>query len=194
MPNQNNRADALVADELLFTKLKQDPSAVGEVYDRYADRLYAFLLKRCGHAETAEDLVSHTFVKFLETLPRLTWQGVPFSALLFRIGSNALTDHWRKSSTQKDVALDLDEWEPPSEDSPAWTTEIVMEGERIRDAMKLLSSRDQEVLDLRFYAGLEAREIATMLETTPNHAAVLVYRAVGRLREKLTTVSAEKSL
>ncbi|MBI5654246.1 sigma-70 family RNA polymerase sigma factor [Candidatus Uhrbacteria bacterium] len=175
----------LEQDHELFLRLKDDPSVVGEVYDLYADRLYGFLLKRCSHKETAEDLVSHTFMKLLESLPSLEWKNAPLSAWLYQVASNALTDHFRKASTRKDTQLDTDVWDPPSADDPAWTAELKIEGEKLREILKELSDRDQEILDLKFFAQLETAEIAAQLDISPNHASVLVYRALGRLRQKL---------
>jgi len=180
------RERALEQDFELFRRLKQDPSAVGELYDRYADKLYGFLLKRCGHKETAEDLVSHTFMRLLESLPTLEWKNAPLSAWLYQVASNALIDHYRKASTRRDTDLDTDEWDPPGTDDPAWNAELKIEGEGLRLAMRQLSPRDQQVLDLRFFAGLETLEVADQLGITSNHAAVLVYRALGRLRQVMS--------
>jgi RNA polymerase sigma-70 factor, ECF subfamily len=174
-----------LSDEQLLKRAQEDRANVALVYDRYADKVYGFFIKRCGHKETAEDLTSKTFLKFLEALPTLTWTGAPLSAWLFRVATNLLTDHWRLASTKRDTALDEDDWDPPSNDDPSWTAEIKIEGDKLRDAMKALPSRDQEVLGMRFFAGLENQEIAQSLGVSDNHAAVLTYRAVGRLRKLL---------
>ncbi|MDQ7814282.1 MAG: sigma-70 family RNA polymerase sigma factor [Patescibacteria group bacterium] len=179
-------ARSLEQDHELFLRLKQDPAVVGEVYDLYADRLYGFILKRCGHKETAEDLLSHIFTKFLESLPDLEWKNAPLSAWLFKAASNALIDHYRRASTRLNEGLDED-WDLPGKDDPVWNTEIKIEGENIRVAMKELSARDQRVLDLKFFAGFETDEVAFELGVTSNHAAVLIYRALGRLRQKIQT-------
>ncbi|MBU1349136.1 sigma-70 family RNA polymerase sigma factor [Patescibacteria group bacterium] len=169
-------------DRDLFGRLASDPSAIGEAYDLYADRLYGFLLKRCGHKETAEDLVSRTFMKLLESAPTLEWRGASLGAWLFRVASNLLTDHWRSASVRKDEAVDPDTWDPPSADDPAWNAHVSIEGDRLRETLKRLSARDQQVIDMKFYGGCDTAEIAAGLGVTPNHAAVLVYRAIGRLR------------
>ncbi|MFH1078436.1 MAG: RNA polymerase sigma factor [Patescibacteria group bacterium] len=169
-------------DRELFGRLATDPTAIGEAYDRYADRLYGFLLKRCGHTQTAEDLVSRTFMKLLESAPTLEWKGVSLGAWLYRVATNLLTDHWRSASTRKDETMDPDTWDPPSDDDPAWTAHVTIEGERLRETLKGLSARDQQVLDMKFYGGFDTAEIAAGLGVSANHAAVLTYRAVGRLR------------
>ena len=174
-------------DQALLERAKSDPNGVVEVYDRYADRLYGYFYKRCGQRELAEDLTSTVFVRFLKALPTLEWRGLPLEAWLFRTASNALIDHWRRAGTHMEVVPDDDDddapWDPPSLDaSPAEHAEIAMDAERIREVMRGLSARDQEVLDLRFFAGLEAMEMGQILNISANHASVLVYRALSRLR------------
>ena len=178
----------LEQEKALFERLKTDPEVIGEIYDRDAQRLYAYLLKRCGHKETAEDLVAQCFIKLMESAPTLEWKGVPICAWLYRVATNALADHWRSSAVRKSVSLDDEDtgWDPPSADDPAWSAEMVLEGEKLRAALDQLSRRDQEVLTLKFYGEYETEEIATEMKISNNHAAVLVYRALGRMRKVLT--------
>lgn len=174
-------------DEALLARAKADARGVVEVYDRYADRVYRYFLRRCGHRELAEDLTSQLFVRLIKSLPTLEWRGLPLEAWLFRTASNLLIDHWRKQGRVFETHPESDDetgsWEPLAHDpSPAETAELVMESEKLREVLARLSPRDQEVLDLRFFAGLEPMEMAEMLHISPNHASVLVYRAIARLR------------
>ena len=171
-------------DEELLQRAKVSAEGVGAVYDAYADRLYGFLIQRCGQKELAEDLVSKTFVKFIEQLPNLEWRGVPLHAWLCRVASHLLIDHWRSAQSRLDKQLlDEETWDPPAEhDNPAWYAELALERDKLMEVLKQLPPRDQEVLDLHFFGQQEAREIAQLLDVSANHAAVLVYRALGRLR------------
>ncbi len=174
-------------DAALLERAKAGPNGVMEVYDRYADRLYAYFLRRCGQRELAEDLTSQIFVKFLKSLPTLEWRGLPLEAWLFRAASNALIDHWRKAGVHFEVHPDDVEgepvWDPPSPlPSPSVHAELSMASDQLRDVLSRLSPRDQEILDLRFFAGLEPMEMANVLGISANHASVLVYRALARLR------------
>lgn len=185
-----SKENSAARERELFDRLKRDPKVIGEVYDAYADRLYGFLMKRCGHKETAEDIVSRTFTKLLESRETLEWRGATLGAWLFRVSSNALADHWRSASHRLESDLNIEEWDPPADDDPAWNAEIRLEGEKLRALMKELAARDQEVLDLKFYGGLETAEIAAALSISPNHAAVLLYRAIGRLRQRTIKTAA----
>ncbi len=166
----------------LFFRFKKDASSIGEIYDLFADAVYGYVLKRCGQKELAEDLVSQAFLKLLESRASLEWREVSVRAWLFSVASNALIDHTRKSSTKKEMEWDVD-WDPPSQDDPAWNAQLICEGEKLKSILATLSPRDQYVIDLRFFAGLEPQEIGTLLNVSANHASVLVYRAVGRLRQ-----------
>lgn len=166
-----------------FECLKKDPANIAELYDRSADKLFRFLLKRVGHKETAEDMVSRAFMKLLEALPALVWKGVSIEAWLYKTATNGLIDHWRCSDRRCEVLTDeLPEAE--SDDDPATAAEINLEAEKLARVLSELSPRDQQVLDLRFFGGFEPAEIAEVMSIQPNHAAVLVYRALGRLRKK----------
>lgn len=171
-------------EEGLLAYAKTAPEGVVEVYDRYADRLFGYFLKRSTHRETAEDLVSKVFVQFLKALPTLEWRGLPLEAWLFRAASNLLIDHWRSAGVRLEEELPQNEaWDPPSlEALPDQQADRRLGEERMLDVLKTLSPRDQQILDLRFFAQLEPVEIAKLLKISPNHASVRVYRALANLR------------
>jgi len=84
------------ADRLLIEAVQADPARFVEIYDGYVDRIYAYVSRRVGNRADAEDITSQVFEQALGAIPRLEWRGVPLSAWLFKIASNALTDHWRE--------------------------------------------------------------------------------------------------
>jgi RNA polymerase sigma-70 factor (ECF subfamily) len=49
-------------------------------------------------------------------------------------------------------------------------------------ALDALSDRDRELIGLRYGAGLKARQIAELLDSTPNAIDVSLHRAVARMR------------
>jgi RNA polymerase sigma-70 factor (ECF subfamily) len=171
----------------LFLRFKADPEVVSEIYDRHAKSLYSFLLKRCSNKEIAEDITAQCFVKLLENHSALEWKGAPIGAWLYRVAHNALADHWRSARVRKEMAVldDEDSWDPPSDDDPAWNAEISIERDRLAEAMNQLSLRDQQILTLRFYGGYKTEDVAQEMSISNNHAAVLIYRALGRMRKIL---------
>lgn len=174
---------SLAEEKDLFMRLKTDPEAIGEVYDLYAGPIFGFCMKRCGDKEISEDLIQQTFVKLIESIPTLEWRGIRLGAWLYTTAGNGLIDHFRKASTRRDTDLESEEWNLPSDDDPEWNAELSMTSEEIQSKLKEMSERDQRIINLKFFAGLEIKEIAKEMDVEANHASVLLYRALGRLRQ-----------
>ncbi len=172
-------------ERILFERFKEDSETITQIYQQYADRMYGFVLKHCMHPQIAEDIVGTCFVRLLESRDRLEWHGVPIGAWLYRVALNLLNDHWRKDKKLSEQPLDTDKWDPPSLEDPEWQAELVIKRTQLADALAYLSKRDQEVLVLRFYGGYGIEEVANELGISKNHASVLVYRALGRMRKQL---------
>lgn len=55
--------------QTLLERARQwDETALAEVYDEYAPAIYRYVYRRTGHQETAQDIVSQTFQRFLTSL------------------------------------------------------------------------------------------------------------------------------
>ena len=50
-------------DAELMRAARADAGAFREIYDRYAERIYAFALRRTGDPEAAHDLTAETFAQ-----------------------------------------------------------------------------------------------------------------------------------
>ena len=82
----------IAADDELVALAKRDRAAFGPLYDRYADLVYRYCLRRLGNRETAEDATGQTFVKVLAALPTYRDDGPSFRSWLFAIAHNVLVD------------------------------------------------------------------------------------------------------
>ena len=51
---------------LLERAIAYDPAALGELYDRYAPKMYAYIYRRVSDATLAEDLTSELFLRVLK--------------------------------------------------------------------------------------------------------------------------------
>ena len=82
----------------------------GELYDQYADRIYAYIYRRVGQAEVAEDLTGQVFMRMLEAIR--TGQGwrSSFSGWLYRIAHNLVIDYYRRRG--RVTLVDIDEAAP----------------------------------------------------------------------------------
>ena len=58
-------------------------------------------------------------------------------------------------------------------------------------SIKKFSARDQEVITLRYGAGLPVQQIALIMNLTEDHVSVLLHRAVNKIKKSLEEVSCE---
>lgn len=170
----------------LVQQARDDTEAFATLYDRYVERIYAYVLREAGDVATAEDIVSATFEKALKNLPRYKWQGTSFGAWLYKIARNELRMHWRKQK-----------WTVPLFDifrssvSVERTVQVRDENDALQVALSYLSHRDQEILRLRYYESLSQAEIGEVLNCSSNNAGVRLHRALNRLRTQMARLVPE---
>ena len=151
------------------------------LYDRYVDRIYAYVQRETGDVELAQDIVSTTFEKALKNLPRYRWQGTTFGAWLYKIARNEILMHHRQRR-----------WTIPLLDvffSPVSVEQVVQhnqEFDEVMVAMRQLPARDQELLRLRYHEDLSHAEIGEILNKSARTIAVALHRALKRLRKQLS--------
>ena len=90
-------------DDIQLLKTAQDGNAeaFGELYERYAQRVFRFLYAHLNNQQDAEDLTGEVFLRVWRALGNYKERGVPFLAFLFRIARNALIDHYRRTGKPK---------------------------------------------------------------------------------------------
>ncbi len=87
-----------ISDErLLIEAAQRDPSCFAELYENNFDRVYAFMARRAGSRDEAEDLTAEVFHQALAGIGRFQWRGLPFVAWLLGIAGNLLRDRWHRN-------------------------------------------------------------------------------------------------
>jgi RNA polymerase sigma-70 factor (ECF subfamily) len=172
------------AIERLVTEAQQgDAWAFGMIFDHYHESIYRFIASRVHRPTDAEDLTQLVFVKALEALPRYESRGIPFGGWLFRLARNAVIDHVR---TRHDHA-ELDaivEW-AHGDAGPEEIVSVRQELDAVGAALATLTDEQREAIELRFFAGLSAREAAEAMGKQEGTVRGLQFRAIGALRRQL---------
>lgn len=170
----------------LVQQARDDLKAFGILYDRYVERIYAYARRETGDIATAEDIVSATFEKALKNLPRYRWRGTSFGAWLYKIARNELRMYWRK---QKWLVPLLDIF--TSNNHVEQTIQTYDDLDTLQIALRRLSKRDREILQLHYYESLSHSEIGEVLTCSANSSAVRLHRALKRLRTQMAYVAPE---
>jgi RNA polymerase sigma-70 factor (ECF subfamily) len=166
-----------------------DARAFGELYDRYVDMVYRYVLFRVGDRPLAEDLTSETFLRALRRISTVSYQGRDVGAWFVTIARNLVLDHvkssrYRLEVTTSDVA-----------DTPSWSTGVasgpeqeVVASDTNAELMRCVAklNRDQqECIVLRFLQGLSVAETAAHMGRNEGAIKALQHRAVRRLAQLL---------
>jgi len=176
-------------EKLLVDKAKSDLEAFGKLFDAYYPAILGYSLNRTADVRAAKDITSDVFFKALKKIDGFRWQGVPFSAWLYRIANNCVADYYKRGKIRQ---IDLDGVpESVLESSPPADAELVAaeeELDRRRQYRELhrhiikLDSRYQEVITLRFFEDKQINEIAQILGKSENTVKSLLHRGLGRLK------------
>lgn len=159
---------------------KNNPAAFSVLYDRYVQSIYRYLYYRTGSAPEAEDLTSQTFLSALEALPRYQHQG-NFAAWLFRIARGKVIDHIRRRQKQ----LPLKETYPGETPDPLAQVAQTDALARLMALIRALPEDEQELIRLRYTAGLPFAQMAVILNSNENTVKKSLYRIMARLQSQM---------
>ena len=140
-----------------------DATALSDLYDRYAPKIYGYIYRRVGDAALAEDLTGELFVRMLRAIQNEHAWHDSFAAWLYRIAHNLVVDHYRRQPPAPPLTLD-DAVLASDQNAPEAEVEELLVQERIRAALEHLTLEQQEVLALRFGEGLKAKETARIMK------------------------------
>ncbi len=164
-------------DALLVEHARQNPDAFGALYRRYLTPLYRYLYHRLGSPQDAEDLTAQVFTEVLEGLATHRYrEGGCFAAWMFTIARRRSVDFYR----QRPVVSLTD---PPSPEPGL--LEALEKGENLKRLARLLANLDvdrQELLRLRFSAGLSFSEIGQIEGKSEAAVKMALYRTLDALR------------
>jgi RNA polymerase sigma-70 factor (ECF subfamily) len=153
-----------------------------ELYRQYLPRILNYIRLRVDGEDLAQDLTAETFERAVSRQHTLR-RPEAFGAWLFTIARNTVAAHYRRRRPAISLEQTAEQLAPGL--SPP---EAVMRREelaRLRRALTTLSEREQEIIRLRFGAGLKNKEIGEILRLRAGHVAVILYRALRKLRTRL---------
>lgn len=160
------------------------PPDFSQWFRDYQPTVYRYVRFRVANREAAEDVTSQVFMKALKALDRYDPGRAAPKTWLLRIARNAVTDYLRSLRRRSSLHVSLDRVPDLVADVPDQEERVLRE-ERIEvllNASRVLRRPDQEILSLRYGAGLGNQEIADALKISANAVAVRLHRALARLK------------
>ncbi len=169
-----------ITDESLFaTYRKGDMTAFEQLYARYRQPLYLYLL-RLGHAEaTAEDIFHDCWLRIIDQ--HAQFDGNHFKAWVYTVARNLSTDTFRKAQIRR-----IDDQQNPGDQPGMISTERQQEGEDcielIKNSVAALPIEQRDVFLLKEEAGLSLQQIANVMAVGRETIKSRIRYAMSQLR------------
>lgn len=173
-------------ERALLDALSSDPRAFSTLYDRHASVVYGLALAVLRDASEAEDLTQEVFVSLYDHESYDPARG-PFAAYLISVTRSRAIDRLRRGGRHLRL---LRQWHESGITSaemqtPHQTTAARQLAERVRRALRDLSEREREVLELSYYRDMTQVEIAEHLGAPLGSVKSWARRALLRLQGNL---------
>lgn len=148
-------------------------------YRLHARPLLGYLTRLCGDPSLAEDLLQRSFLQYLTSPPRES-SDAQQRAWLYRIATNALTDHWRHAKLEKGQPLP-----EAMQVGSAAGIDIARDFQRV---LGRLSPQERALLWFAHVEEASHRDIASTVGVKESSVKVLLFRARKKLAGMLEQI------
>ena len=150
-----------VSDDVLFHAFARgDANAFDQLYGKYRQPLFGYLMKNCRDESTASEMFQDVWLRVIASVTRYKERG-KFRAWLFRLAHNRLIDYYRQASKQEFEELpDVAATEPSVEEQVS----RIQRESYMQSVISKLPLEQRSAFLLREEAGLSLREIAQIQE------------------------------
>jgi RNA polymerase sigma-70 factor (ECF subfamily) len=162
-----------------------DMGAFSELFDRYYDVVFRYVLFRMNDRTLAEDITQETFLRALRRISSVSYQGRDIGAWFVTIARNLIFDHVKSSRYRlESTTSDMIELSPSTHGPEQQVLDLATNEELLRCVRKL-NADQQECISLRFLQGLSVAETAAIMDRNEGAVKALQHRAVRRLAQLL---------
>ena len=172
--------DHLSAAETTIRVTETDAEVFAQLYQKHLCAVFNYCLYRVGDAMVAEDLTADIFERAWRARRRYNPRRAKFSTWLFTIARRTVIDWYRHQGRRRTVELGEEVPSPhPGPDT------LTVEGEdrhRLHQLIRNLPPHDQELIAMKFGAGMTNRQIGDVLGKSETAVGSALHRLMRRLR------------
>lgn len=161
-----------------------DFEAFGNLYEAYVDAIFAFVFRKTGEREVAEDLCSQIWMKAMKALERFeTQEGASFKSWIYRIAHNTIIDYYRAKKEQVDIQ------EIAEIGFHENIAEMIDNKDRLKQVemfLETLKPLEREIVILRVWDDLSYKEIADLTGKTQDNCKQIYKRSLDKIQANVT--------
>lgn len=169
----------------LIDLAKDDDSAFTELYSYYFTRIYNYVHYRVSDFHAADDLISQIFEKLYTNLKYYQPKKAAFSAWLFSVARNTITDYYRSQMRTQFTSMEISAELIDNEPDPADIVGFNETQQQLLKALASLTRRERDVIAMKFWSGYSNRNIARLVGISESNTGIILFRAMRRLRKLL---------
>lgn len=166
-----------------MAEAKEAPRAGDLAFDRLyrssRDDVYAYVAGLLRDAPAAEEVTAAAFERAYRKRHRFDPERGEPRAWLFGIARNAALDELRRRGRQAELTAEPEDVDARAEEGAERSEQRLA----VSAALERLEPAERELIALKFFAGLENREIARVLGIGESNAGTRLHRAMTKLRE-----------
>lgn len=174
--------DAL--DALVQATAQKDRQAFAELFEFYAPRVKAYLLRLNSSDSLAEEITQEVMLTIWRKASQFDAEQASASTWIFRIARNRRIDAARRAD-KPELSPDEPSLLPPEPEAPDLATHASFRTSKIQEAMKTLPEEQITLLQMAFFEGLSHREIADRLDVPLGTVKSRLRLAFNKMRNLL---------
>jgi RNA polymerase sigma-70 factor (ECF subfamily) len=185
-----DRANKGLENNDLIVQARTSYNAFASLYRRHYDAIFKYCAHRLFDRHLAEDITSQVFLKVVEKIHSFEGNERQFHNWLYRIATNAVNEHLRKSVRRK-TALSIFREQSNNIKNSTFedcATKLAI----LKQAILSLKPRYQTIITLRFFENIKLTEIAEVLASNPSTVRSQLGRALTKLRKKMIAAGITK--
>jgi RNA polymerase sigma factor (sigma-70 family) len=179
-------------DAALLRAWREGDAPAGlQLYDRHADAVARFFDNKVRTG--ADDLIQQTFVRLIQTRDRVR-DGAAFRGFVLGVARNVLREHLRSLARDRQVDFEVDSM-AALDPGPSTVVGRRREHRLLLEALRRLPIEQQIILELHYWEGFNATQLAEMLEeTSPAAMRSRLSRARLLLRDVMEQLEESRTL
>ncbi len=168
-----------------MAQINQDTINDEVLYTEYFTPVFRYFSLRTKNYDTAIDLTSSTFLKFLKQENKGTDKNHSIR-LLFTIARTQIIDHWRYKKRHQSESIEENEEEYKSND-PDPQENFEKQGDIIlvRTVLDSLDDQEKEIVTLRISSDMSYKDIAYSIGISSDNARQIYSRGLKKIKKLL---------
>lgn len=164
---------------------KNDKEAIAEIFSSTKDFVFSYVYKRVGKREVAKDIVSETFITFIEIAERYTGES-KIDTFLIGIARNKILQFIDNAKSSNEVNI-VDDYIFVEDSSDTITEEDMLNNsdnkKLVNAIMNQLKENYRDVLEERFIKGKSIKDCAEDLDISEENVRVITHRALKKAQK-----------